>query len=118
MMGFITKLWELVTAHYRMLGVIMLAIPLGGCPGDAPSTAGVCKLLTSPQYAVLGKTPYDQKWADRTVETIVVGCGQPRPQPRPASWTVGRTYTVGGKTVPVPETPKPKRSILDRLRGR
>ncbi len=44
-----------------------------------------CTIAHTPEYAVKGKTQYDQNWVDRTTERLVAGCNQPRPKARPAS---------------------------------
>jgi hypothetical protein len=38
---------------------------------------------SAPEYAVRGKTKYDQNWVDDTVESGVGGCGWQRPAARP-----------------------------------
>lgn len=60
---------------------------LGGCFQTATvgSVGGECRLVSTPQYAVLGKTSYDQRWINRTTESLVAGCRQPRPGARPPS---------------------------------
>ena len=71
----------------RLALLIGLASSLAAC-GTRPlgSVVGAeCQLNHTPQYVVKGKTNYDQNWIDETVEGMVSGCGQPRPQRRPAS---------------------------------
>jgi hypothetical protein len=36
---------------------------------------GVCSAFERPQYQVVGKTAYDQLWANRITEAGVAGCG-------------------------------------------
>lgn len=70
--------------HLAMLPLAMLAT----CDHDGPvgsTLGGECRLVRTPKYAVMGKTPYDQGWINITTEAIVVGCAQPRPVARPAS---------------------------------
>jgi hypothetical protein len=87
----------------RLALVIGSVLLIAGCAPKPPIGSvegGECKLTSTPQYAVLGKTDFDQRWINRTTEALVVGCNQPRPRSRVRpGWD---TYTVGGKTVPVP----------------
>lgn len=66
---------------------IILCCPiLAGCAHSGAIGSiegGECKLTRTPQYAVLGKTSYDQGWVNRTTEALVRGCRQPRPKARP-----------------------------------
>lgn len=70
--------------------VIASALALAGCATQRVTVAtvegGACKVAHTPNYVVLGKTNYDQGWVNRTTEGLVVGCGQPRPLARPASF--------------------------------
>lgn len=69
--------------------------PVGSVAG------GDCKIAHTPNYAVRGKTDYDQEWIDDTTESLVRGCKQPRPKARPASLDAP-------KGAPAPAKPKPK----------
>jgi hypothetical protein len=99
-----------------LLALIAMVTPLAGCntfgeTGNAPpaSVAGACDFLDSPEYAVLGKTPYDQRWINRTEESIVTGCRKPRPKARPASFDAPAVAPSVVK--------KQKRRWRDRLRS-
>lgn len=46
-------------------------------------TKGECQIAHTPEYAVKGRTGYDQAWINRTTEALVDGCRQPRPKARP-----------------------------------
>lgn len=85
-------------------------------PTPATVLGGECKLNHTPEYEVLGRTPYDQKWIVRTTESLVVGCHQPRPKKRPASWVVGTVAPA--PQPPAPVKPEPNKTIWDRVRGR
>lgn len=66
--------------------IVICYLTLAGCAstGTIGSIAGgECKLTRTSQYAVLGKTKYDQAWVNRTTEALVRGCRQPRPGERP-----------------------------------
>ena len=62
------------------------AVALAGC-GDREALRSVvgseCKIFERPEYAVEGRTRYDQRWIDRQVEGGVGGCSWPRPAARP-----------------------------------
>lgn len=47
-----------------------------------------CNGLPKQEYAVEGKTKFDQPWIDDTSEAITAGCNRERPKPRPAEWDV------------------------------
>ncbi len=97
----------LLTKH---LTVVALALMLAACGTSRPAsvTEGECKLVSAPEYAVLGKTKYDQEWIDDTTERLVGGCLQARPKARPEEWD-----DTPVKTVPLP--PK-KPSLWQRFR--
>lgn len=48
-------------------------------------SGGVCDAFPRPHYQVLGKTEFDQQWADRVTEAGVAGCSWARPEERPAA---------------------------------
>jgi hypothetical protein len=84
---------------------------LAGCVGSstfqtfgadsAKEGPGVCSAFERPQYAIVGKTAYDQLWANRITEAGVAGCGWDRPAARPAS--------IEEKPVPLPKAKPPTR---------
>lgn len=95
-----------------ILLVSSLAVFLGGCPDDATIGSiigGECQIAKAPEYAVLGKTGYDQAWINRTTEGLVVGCKQPRPKARPKEFD-------NPKRVTVPVAPPAKRKWRQKLR--
>lgn len=49
------------------------------------SVEGACAAFARPEYAIKGKTRYDQYWISIMIETGIAGCGWKRPLPRPAS---------------------------------
>lgn len=70
----------------KIILILALAFPLSGCltsNGPASISGGECKVFLSPQYAVKGKTSYDQGYIDDVVESGVSACGWPRPAVRP-----------------------------------
>lgn len=72
----------------RLALALAVSLLLAGCSHKGPIgsiVGGECELAHTPEYAVLGKRPYDQRWVNKTTEGLVVGCKQPRPKPRPAS---------------------------------
>lgn len=96
----------------RLLTMLTSALLLAGCGTLRPASVrgGECRLVATPKYAVLGKTSYDQKWVDRTTESIVAGCRQPRPKPRPAALDKPVTTPVAlPPQQPAGKPPKPKR---------
>lgn len=72
---------------HRNLLAMLPVLAVGMCQhADVGSIlGGECKLVHSPQYAVLGRTSYDQIWINQTTEAVVTGCNQDRPKVRPAS---------------------------------
>src|SRR5687768_4044296 len=62
-----------------------LALVLGGCAFKGPASVqgGECRIFARPEYAVAGRTSYDQDWIDGNVEAGVGGCGWKRPAARP-----------------------------------
>ena len=78
-------------AHVTVIRVIAASLLVAGCasaPAIGTIAGGECALpgVHTPQYKVLGKTHYDQNWADDTTEGLVRGCNQARPHARPASF--------------------------------
>jgi hypothetical protein len=89
----------------------MLGTLLAGCvTTNKGSVAGECRLVSTPQYAVKGRTNYDQNWIDDTTERLVGGCKQARPKARPAS------LDAKPKAAPLPK-PAPKASLWERFKG-
>jgi hypothetical protein len=60
---------------------ILLKQPL---PFQPPSVKTLCDVLQRPEYAIKGKTVYDQDWADVMEESLIAACGWKRPLKRPA----------------------------------
>lgn len=97
--------------------LLLSAFALTGCANKAAIgsiVGGECQLMHTPEYAVKGATPYDQRWANKTTEALVEGCGQPRPKKRPASFDAPKVaratpaQPVASKPAPAkpPEAPK------------
>ncbi len=89
----------------RVCLVGLIAAFLAGCAGEAPVgsvVGGECRLVSTPQYAVKGKTNYDQRWVNVTTESLVRGCGQARPAARPASFD--QPVTAATEALPPPRT--------------
>jgi hypothetical protein len=84
-----------------------------GAPGAPASEGeGVCSAFERPQYAIVGKTAYDQLWSNRITEAGVAGCGWRRPEPRPA--------TLEEKPVPLPKAKPPSRwqKLKSKIKGK
>jgi hypothetical protein len=101
----------------RLASVFLISLFLGACatkPGESLSftgpsageTGGACTQLHTPEYAVRGKTAIDQAWINKTTEGLVVGCNQPRPQPRPTSFDAPPTTAAVQATTPEPTAEK------------
>jgi hypothetical protein len=74
-----------------------------GCAGSLPASVagGECKLFAPPDYAIRGKTQFDQNWIDDTEEAGIAGCKWSRPKARPAP--IARvTSAAPHKAVPLP----------------
>jgi hypothetical protein len=69
----------------RAFILLLVASFLAGCQHNGPTSieGGESKVFEPPEYAVLGKTQYDQNWIDNTVEGGVAAFKWPRPKPRP-----------------------------------
>jgi hypothetical protein len=88
-----------------------LAIPLCGCETIKGSIAGgECHVFERPEYAVKGKTQYDQNVADNFVESGVGGCNWRRPAARPASLEATSTRK--------PVAAAKKRNLFGRIKDR
>jgi hypothetical protein len=75
---------------------------------------GECRIFDAPQYAVRGKTGYDQDWIDGNVEAGVGGCGWKRPAARPPELDARPKAAT-----PVSHSkPKKKPSFLARVKAR
>lgn len=75
-------------------------------------TGSECKIVRAPEYAVKGKTAYDQNWIDDTTVGIVAGCNQPRPKARPASLDA----PVISKAMPLPKPAPKKKRLRDAIK--
>lgn len=86
------------------LAILLALLPLlGGCvtTGSIGSIlGGECQLMHTPDFAVRGKTTYDQVWINKTTEAMVKGCKQPRPKARPASLDAKPTPAQVAAVVP------------------
>ena len=91
----------------------LLALCAGGCAikGPASVAGGECKIFERPDYAVIGKRPYDQDWIDSQVEGGVGGCGWKRPSARPAALDAAPARNA---------TPAPVRkpTVVQRIKAR
>lgn len=74
---------------------------------------GECRIARTPDYAVLGRTSYDQRWIDVTTEGLVAGCDQPRPKARPASLDA----RPKAQPKPAPAAAPKKKTIRERVFG-
>jgi hypothetical protein len=69
-----------------VLGLLSMTATLAGCAGTrlpASVKGGECRVFERPEFVVLGKRQYDQRWIDGNVEAGVGGCGWQRPAKRP-----------------------------------
>lgn len=67
---------------------LLITLVLGGCATSSSIgsiAGGECRIVHTPEFAVRGRTAYDQGWVNKTTEALVDGCRQSRPQARPAS---------------------------------
>lgn len=92
-------------------------ISLAGCAsGNTNKFASVeefCRGLPQQDYAIAGRTRFDQAWIDDTAEAVIAGCARARPLPRPAEWDAAEKPKT--QAVPLPEA-KPKKRLRQRLR--
>lgn len=89
------------------LGTLLAACASSGKVGSL--AGGECRLVRTPDYAVKGRTTYDQNWIDDTTERLVGGCGQARPKARPVGWDVAPAVHK-----PAPANP-PKKNWRERI---
>lgn len=94
----------------RSLWILFAAVSLAGCATSslpASVAGGECKIIPRAEYEVVGKTQYDQDFADATV---VAGqsCGYPLPKPRPPSFD----EPSRGSAVPTAQLPAPRKPSL------
>jgi hypothetical protein len=100
----------------RVLAGLLLTAVLAGCAGTslpASVTGGECRVFARPEFAVRGKTKYDQNWVDDTVESGVGGCGWQRPAARPPA--LDAAPSVGGPAVVA--VPLKRASLMSRTFG-
>lgn len=86
---------------------------LAGCASGPPigSVVGAeCQIVHTPGYAVRGATNYDKAWVNTTTEALVVGCRQPRPKARPAS------FDAPPAVIKAPRNPSTLRKSLNYFR--
>jgi hypothetical protein len=91
-------------------------VALAGCAGTslpASVTGGECRVFPRPEYAVRGKTKYDQNWVDDTVESGVGGCKWQRPAARPPA--LDAAPSVGRPAVAA--VPQKRASLMQRTFG-
>lgn len=98
----------------RIIILGMSAFLLAGCMTTGPSSVkgGECRIFERPEYAVRGKTRYDQDWVDGNIEAGVGGCGWRRPKTRPASFDA--TPAQRKATAPPPK----KKTVIQRIKDR
>ena len=65
------------------IGALALTVTACGTLRPASVGGGECRVFERPEYAVLGRTRYDQNWIDSNTEAGVAACGWQRPKPRP-----------------------------------
>jgi hypothetical protein len=97
------------------LGLLSMTVTLAGCAGTrlpASVKGGECRVFERPEYAVLGKRQYDQRWIDGNVEAGVGGCGWQRPAKRPPALDAAPS---GRPLVVVPQR---RASLMSRTFGR
>lgn len=80
----------LSTRQFQALRHVTLLVGLGillaGCAlNNFASLQAAGEAFPQAQYQILGKTRYDQKWVDKTIEAEVAGFGFKRPLKRPES---------------------------------
>ncbi|MGZ5988118.1 MAG: hypothetical protein ACXWLZ_03600 [Rhizomicrobium sp.] len=73
---------------------------------------GVCDAFERPAYQVLGKTPYDQEWVDKTTEAGVAGCKWQRPEARPAA------LDAPAAVAPAKPAPPKKLTVWSRVKSK
>lgn len=91
-------------------------ISLAGCASTSTKFATVeefCNGLPKQEYAVEGKTKYDQPWIDDTSEAITAGCNRERPKQRPPEFD---TVEVPHPKPKPPALKPPKKKLRARLR--
>ena len=84
------------------IGALALTVAACGTLRPASVVGGECRVFERPEYAVFGRTRYDQNWIDSNTEAGVAACGWQRPKPRPQ----GLDKATGGKQL-APTKKKP-----------
>ena len=72
----------------RLASASALALALAAC-GTSPKGSVLGSeggALKGPEFAIRGKTEFDQRWIDETTEAGIEALGWKRPAPRPAEW--------------------------------
>lgn len=98
--------------------LVASGIPLAGCVTNGGfgtftgPQGGVCDAFPRPQYQVLGKTDFDQQWADRVTEAGVAGCKWERPELRPA------ILDAPVAAVPAPKPAAKKLTVWSRVKAK
>jgi hypothetical protein len=77
-------------------------------------TGGESRAIEPPEYEIRGKTTFDQRWIDETIESGVQGLGWDRPKTRPPE--LDAAPTPQAPTVAKPAQKKP--SIWKRAKAR
>lgn len=72
-----------------------------------------CDRLPKQEYAIEGKTKFDQPFIDDVSVALVAGCNRELPKPRPAEWDKPQPKVE--RAVPLPK-PKPKKKLRARLK--
>jgi hypothetical protein len=93
------------------------SISLPGC-ASAPkiefaTVEQFCERLPQQDYAIEGKTQFDQPWIDDTSVAVTAGCNRERPKPRPAEWDKAAPLPQPKPAIPAP---KPKKKLRARLK--
>lgn len=93
-----------------LLSFALVSLAACGTIKVPASVAGLCNVIPKAEYAVLGKTQYDQDFVDAAV---VAGdsCGYDAPKPRPPELDNPRVLTV-------PPAPARKPTLRERLRAK
>jgi hypothetical protein len=101
-----------------LLALLCLTATLAGCAGtNLPGSVkgGECRVFERPQYAVLGKRQYDQRWIDGNVEAGVAACRWKRPAKRPPELDAPKRPKAGTVAPAPAKRPGIVRRTLDRV---
>ena len=92
-----------------------IGIAFGGCAANSQfaTFGGAGPSLPRAEYAVKGKTAYDQDWIDRTIEAEVAGFGIARPAARPAGLDAKPAIKAKPAVIALPPSPAPVDTAID-----